>query len=246
MRGSISSHTLALCRDLRRQHGVKLVLVSGMRTSTLLSRLPYLPRADAYCPEAGGRIFYPTEPRMAFDDDAEVSPFEQWTPVYFAGAEDGDLTAFGLREDRQWKERMELDTAAGGDGYAGNEVFSDRCEGTEEEEDEECLIDYENPFGFPIQKDVIPVDQRNGALWEFARKLQQQDGFVLDTKSYSTCFRVNRKHQEGPTRDAFNGLLNGSITHPSELAKSTNLGCIDFYPISSGKRNWCVWCDIVC
>jgi hypothetical protein len=35
-----------------------LVLISGMRTTTLFQRLPYLPRADAYVSESGGTIFY--------------------------------------------------------------------------------------------------------------------------------------------------------------------------------------------
>lgn len=48
MQGIISSRTLAYCRDLR-QNNQKLVLISGMRTTTLLKRLPFLPRADAYC-----------------------------------------------------------------------------------------------------------------------------------------------------------------------------------------------------
>ena len=47
MRGVISSKTLKLCQSLRHECNVKLVLVSGMRTSTLLKRLPYLPKADA-------------------------------------------------------------------------------------------------------------------------------------------------------------------------------------------------------
>lgn len=47
MRGITSSRTFVYCRELRREQ--KLVLISGMRTATLLKRLPYLPRADAYC-----------------------------------------------------------------------------------------------------------------------------------------------------------------------------------------------------
>lgn len=35
------------------------MLITGARTSTLLTRLPYLPAADAYVAENGGRIFYP-------------------------------------------------------------------------------------------------------------------------------------------------------------------------------------------
>lgn len=70
-RGVLSSHTLALCHRLRNgecssmdnadilARRVPLVLISGMRTTTLFQRLPYLPRADAYVSESGGRIFYP-------------------------------------------------------------------------------------------------------------------------------------------------------------------------------------------
>lgn len=65
--GVISEETLRRCAELR-SRGVRLVLISGMRTPTLRSRLPYLPRADAYCAENGGRIFYPT----THDDDELV------------------------------------------------------------------------------------------------------------------------------------------------------------------------------
>ena len=50
MRGVISGRTLSLTQDIRKK-GVKMILVSGMRASTLFSRLPYLPRADAYAVE---------------------------------------------------------------------------------------------------------------------------------------------------------------------------------------------------
>jgi hydroxymethylpyrimidine pyrophosphatase-like HAD family hydrolase len=238
MKGIISSQTLLSCRDLRRR-GVKLVLVSGMRTSTLLNRLPYLPRADAYCTEAGGRIFYPTQ----VDEQEEE---DQWTPMEFNGAVPEDLQPFGLREDRAWRKRMELEHAAGKDGYAGNEVSSDRlCD--EDDDDVECLIDYDNPVGFPKQQDVTPIQQRKGALWDYARQLQDDYDFVLDTKSYSTCFRVNRKHQAvgADGKDKFQALLKGDIPTPSQLGKTTNLGCIDIYPVSSGKRNWYVLCCAV-
>lgn len=33
--------------------------MTGARTATLLQRLPFLPAADAYVSENGGRIFYP-------------------------------------------------------------------------------------------------------------------------------------------------------------------------------------------
>ena len=47
MQGIISTRTLNYCQELRQKQ--KLVLISGMRTTTLLKRIPYLPRADAYC-----------------------------------------------------------------------------------------------------------------------------------------------------------------------------------------------------
>jgi hypothetical protein len=56
--GVISRRTLELCAVLR-GCGARLAIVSGARTSTLLGRLPYLPAADAYVSENGGRIFYP-------------------------------------------------------------------------------------------------------------------------------------------------------------------------------------------
>ena len=42
-----------------RKGGVKLVLITGARLSTLLMRMAFLPAADAYVCENGGRIFYP-------------------------------------------------------------------------------------------------------------------------------------------------------------------------------------------
>jgi hypothetical protein len=230
LRGIISSQTLATCRDLRVKKGVKLVLVTGARTSTLLNRLPYLPKADAYCTEAGGRIFYPVD--IDSNDEELFQSQLTYTPLEYSGAIADDLKPFGLREDRKWRERMELG-GAGTEGYAGNEVSSDRCD---ESEDVECLIDYESTEGFPFLEDEVPITQRQGNLWDYANQLVEQEGFVLDTKSYSTCFRVNKKHQ---TNHKFDALLSGDIAHPeAKIGKSTNLGCIDFYPASSGKGNW--------
>jgi hypothetical protein len=98
MRAVISSKTLAQIQEIRRQK-IKLILVSGMRTTTLMNRLPYLPRADAYCSEAGGRIFYPTT--TLSDDTFPVKPQN------YDGASDEDLSPFGLIEDVEWKHRME-------------------------------------------------------------------------------------------------------------------------------------------
>lgn len=56
--GVISVRTLQLYAVVR-QLGVKLVLISGARLSTVLQRLPWLPAADAIVAESGGRIYYP-------------------------------------------------------------------------------------------------------------------------------------------------------------------------------------------
>lgn len=234
MRGIISSHTLQLCSDLRAK-GVMLVLVTGARTSTLLNRLPYLPKADAYCTESGGRIFYPTNVDCCtYTENNEGSNSNQFTPVKYNGAKTNDLQPFGLREDMVWRDHMG-EEGAGIEGYVGNNVYSNRCE-DDMSEDGECLIDYESTQGFPIVEDEVPISQRTGHLWDFGNHLVNEYDFVLDTKSYSTCFRVNMKHQ---TNDKFVALLNSDIAHPQGIGKSTNLGCIDFYPTVSGKQHCC-------
>lgn len=204
MQGIISSETLQKCQELRRS-GKKLVLVSGMRSTTLWKRIPFLPRADAYCSEAGGRIYYPVRTtskggRPVF----RVNPYH--------GAHASDLEPFGLEEDMEWREKMQAN--AGIEGYIGNEISSSSSESSS-----------------------IPVDQRQGELWNFCRELEEK-GYVVDTKGYSACFRVNRKQQSVASDTEFEALF--SITPPVGLATSVNLGCVDFYPVDSGKKNWYV------
>ena len=55
----ISERTLQLVAEIRRS-GHLFVLISGARSSTFMERLPYLPAADAYVMENGGRIFFPS------------------------------------------------------------------------------------------------------------------------------------------------------------------------------------------
>jgi hypothetical protein len=200
--GVISSRTLQICHQIRRNK-VKLVLVSGMRLATLIKRLPYLPKADAYCCEAGGRIFYPSSKVDQHGFRVE--------PVQFDGALPVDVAPFYLAEDLEWRRRMESKDSAGIHGYVGNEPYKDDS------------------------VNAIPCTDREGLLWEHARALISL-GFVPDTKGYSTCFRVNEKHQ--PKHVDFANLIKGSIRTPDGLATSTNLGCIDYYPASSGKKNW--------
>ena len=42
-----------------RRGGVKVVLITGARLNTMLTRMAFLPAADAYVCENGGRIYYP-------------------------------------------------------------------------------------------------------------------------------------------------------------------------------------------
>ena len=228
LRGVISSQTLQLCQKLRMDKNVKLVLITGARTSTLLNRLPYLPRADVYVSEGGGRIFYPINVDNCCVSDEEFV----YTHVDYKGAQ--DLSSFSLVEDMIWREHMIRGGVGSDDAYAGNDILSKRCDGSTSEE--ECLIDYDTTAGFPI--DTIPIEQRTGILWEYATHLIEKEGFVLDTKSYSTMFRVNIKHQVNEKK--FDALLDGTISHPKGIGMSTNLGCIDFFPVVSGKQNWYV------
>ncbi len=206
MRGVVSSKTLQLCQKLRREEKVQLVLVSGMRTSTLIKRLPYLPKCDAYASEAGGRIFYPV-----LDGVKNLI-----TPVHFDGSTDECLSPFGLVEDQLWRTKMSEIDAAGMDGYVGDsmDIF----------------------LGKQKETLIIPISARKGALWDFARSLKEK-GFIIDYKGYANCFRVNRKQQTNVSQEDFKNLQSIDVSAYG-LATSVNLGCIDFYPIKSGKKNW--------
>jgi hypothetical protein len=210
MRGVISSKTLQLIQSLRKR-GIKFVLVSGMRTSTFLSRLPYLPRADAYALEAGGRIFYPV---ATSDDSGEINgDVFLVKPKHFDGASKDDLKPFAIEEDMQWRKNIEQ--------VAGK-------------------------FDSPSMKELAKnpsktkdIRERDGLLWDFARILSFK-GFVLDTKGYSACFRVNKKQQDpsSVSDDDFNSLTDGRVRVFDGLASSINLSCVDYYPATSGKKNW--------
>ena len=176
---------MALCNELRTNKGVKLVLVTGARTSTLLSRLPYLPKADVYCTESGGRIFYPTsnvdDGCCLGGENDDGSQHFTYTPVNYSGRnikEDENLQSFGLREDMTWRKRMELG-GAGIESYSGNNIMSNRChdddDGSKFSDDEECSIDYKSIQNFPIVQDVIPISQRTGQLWDYANYLINEE-----------------------------------------------------------------------
>jgi hypothetical protein len=119
---------------------------------------------------------------------------------------------FTLVEDMEWRRRMSMLDAAG-------------------------------PDGFHDAKPQIPLDQRTGKLWEYALGLVNQ-GYVLDTNGYSTAFRVNRKMQPKHLLEGFDEFMEKCAMRqnvPQELGCSTNLGCVDVYPVNSGKENCCVY-----
>jgi hydroxymethylpyrimidine pyrophosphatase-like HAD family hydrolase len=218
-RGVISSKTLRLCQKLR-DGGVPFVLVSGMRSTTLFQRLPYLPRADAYVSESGGRIFYP---HSALDDniDGLVDGLLVY-PKEYTGCSQSHLNPFTLVEDLDWRNEISKLECAGLDGYS---ILAPRA----------------GSDGFSTLTPPVPIEHRKGALWQHAQTLQKQ-GFFLDSSGYATAFRVNRKHQESELAlnfDAFLQKCNNREDIPDELGCSTNLGCVDFFPKMSGKKNVC-------
>jgi hypothetical protein len=258
-RGIISYRTLQLCRKIRRQewrstqqeekaelqgqtgsagppsYRVRLVLVSGMRTSTLLQRLPYLPRADAYCSEGGGRIFYPVSGSLRQqppeDDQAGADAYHvvpagevtRWEDEEDRVEGEEDLLPFYVVEDTAWRRRIA--DKVGDDGYVGNELRDFSMEGSRSTTE-------------------IPIAERSGPLWAFAKELMRR-GYVLDATGYASCFRINRK-QQSPTVN-FDALLlrnsdedggSSSFVVPPGLGTSTNLGCVDVYAEIGGKKNW--------
>lgn len=219
MKGVISQTTINLCQRIRHtkveleecngvdKRHVILVLVSGMRTKTLLQRLSSLPLADAYCSENGGRIFYP-EPLQTLDENHALQhgDYDQNgcyifrpAPTTLREVEDKSARFYRLVEDMDWRMRHNSDISS-----------------------------TNNPTGDPEKQ----TSQTSPLLFEFASKLKSL-GWVLDEKGYTTCFRIHQKHQITPL---FNVLDLNSLL-PDGLMISTNLGCVDVYPQTSGKKN---------
>lgn len=138
---------------------------------TLLARLPFIPAADAFVCEGGGRIFYPTGPL----DYPSAAP---------------------LVEDMAWRQQQA--------GVAG-----------------------------PPGQDVVPPEQRIGALWQFYAALKvNAPALHADACSYTTAFRV-----KGPAAAVAAALQE----LPPGLATALNLGAADVFPDTSGKVNGAWW-----
>lgn len=194
-----------------------------MRTSTLMKRLNYLPVADAYCSEGGGRIFYRVRVPLvatngANSEDTGEETLEEETHVIIHPKSGEEL--FRLVEDMRWRNVME--------GISGSQGFENTHENVLTKD-------------FVSSKEIVmDVEQREGLLWDFARNLISK-GWVLDMKGYSTCFRVNRKKQISSNVSLTNNLNFDELPSlaPQGIGCSVNLGCIDFYPSASGKKNCC-------
>ena len=183
-RGVISFKTLRLCQQLRNE-GVPFVLVTGARSTTLFQRLPYLPRADAYVSESGGRIFYPNSSINDKVDGMVDGVFVH--PQPYEGCPSSHLEPFTLVEDLLWRNEISNLDCAGTDGYS---ILAPRA----------------GSDGFSTLTPPLPIDQRSGKLWNHARSLQKK-GFFLDSSGYATAFRVNRKHQEDDVASTFDEFL---------------------------------------
>jgi hypothetical protein len=100
-------HHVHLAAYLHRKRGIKLILVSGVRESTFVGRLPYLPLADAYIIENGGRILYPSAEAIAA---AEAS-----TNGYATAPDRSTMT-----EDLQWRSSLQ--------DVCGSADSNDKCD----------------------------------------------------------------------------------------------------------------------
>lgn len=165
----ISIETLKLAAQVRAS-GARLVLVSGTRYSTLVNRLPFLPRADAYVIENGGRVFYPKKDASSVSSAAAGSGDKGQTEAGSGGGGgssgetscpdeksavgDPTLTAHAasaLTEDLKWRETMESATG-------------------------------------PASQDAIAPEDRKGPLWDVYRTAVAE-GFEVDTNTYYTMIR---------------------------------------------------------
>jgi hypothetical protein len=218
LEGYISSRTLRLCRDVRRKcqsngETAKLVLISGARASTLLQRIPYLPRADAYCCESGGRIFYPV--RLKTDQDARPVVGGPYNVVDFDGATNEDRTAFSLVEDLTWRSIVMRRSGSADldDQSVDNHPLWDLARQLED-------------FGFALDRQSYETCFR-------INKKHQPTHMIPTFEKLLLVAQRNGDHRPYSSR-----ATDPLVRFPAGIASSTNLGAIDFYPDCSGKRNW--------
>jgi hypothetical protein len=258
--GTLTRETMALCRVIRRGGGggqggggssrndvvpapphqrgggCKLAFISGMRFSTLLTRIPYLPRADAYACDSGGRIF------IAHDDDPDD--------------DDDDIDD---DDDDQDQDQDDDDSSAeqssrnNDDGHKKINNSSNRARTASRRrsilrivpvdlldkpfyltEDMawrkriEAVVGSDGYVGHELSSYVVhnnnkeeedrgtsttttgsplPLTERRGPLWTCANSLQRPPkNMRIDATGYATCFRINRQ-QNNNDGAAFDDLL---------------------------------------
>lgn len=113
VQGYISERTLELVAELRRA-GHRFVLISGARSTTVFERLPFLPAADAYVAENGGRVFMPVPASRALT----AAPIEEDMQWRWRHAAAGPPTQGGLPPEERAGELWDLFRSVQQDGWA--------------------------------------------------------------------------------------------------------------------------------
>lgn len=205
--GAISQGSLERYAAVRAS-GARLVVVSGARTPTLLQRLPFIPAADAYVSENGGRIFYPAEVAKELGDE---------------------LIASTARDEE------EEEGDGGGEKQAGPATTTPLPVACPLVEDLAWRAQLQHVCGPASEEGKgVPPEERTGSLWAFYRRLKE-GGWRVDAQGYSTAFRVQGR-TAGDDEAAEAALRAVAASRPSGVACSTNLGVLDFYPARSGKE----------
>eukprot|EP00903_Cladosiphon_okamuranus_P015018 g13896.t1 len=215
----ISVETLKLAAKVRAS-GAKLVLVSGTRYSTLVSRLPFLPRADAYVIENGGRIFYPKKKGA----DGEAEPSEKAEVAGAQGEEEsavGDPTltahaASALEEDLKWREMMESAT-----GPAS--------------QDAKAPEDREGPLWDLYRKAVAEgFEVDTNTYYTMIRIKVKTGGSNKRSREDAEGGGEEEEKEERGGEKAMKKILDSL---PPSLRVVTNFGLVDICPLRSGKHN---------
>lgn len=199
--GFVSTKALDVLSAAREQ-GVKVVLISGARTSTILERLPYLPQADAVVTENGGRIWYTDG---------------HWK------------TCLPMREDLEWRQslaqltgtlppiisvflppfqRRVVDMGCACHTQAAKDAMrGTRSVATQRLPPPPASI--ASTAAGPLENDASPASERSGPLWDQFRKFEAAN-LHLDARSYATAFRVADKANTGALPDLIAGLPEGA------------------------------------
>jgi hydroxymethylpyrimidine pyrophosphatase-like HAD family hydrolase len=207
--GHISSRTLALCREVRSRK-VKLILISGARASTLLQRIPYLPRADAYCCESGGRIFYPVAINPV--NTNEQLSAKDYAPHEFVGSTVEDCAPFALVEDEQWRATVMSNPTP----YNSLESIHPLWR-----------------YARELEKLGFILDRQSYETCFRVNRKHQPEHMIPVFERLQVLLQRNAGHEpfSSQSPDQF-------LQPPESISTSTNLGAIDFYPNVSGKKNW--------